>query len=302
MKNQLNTRVVLLAAAMTTFATAAFGQAELTVSAGATEFLGDVGGKPGLGTHDMQDLDLHSTRYNVGLGTRIHLSELWSIRVGGYYARVSGDDKYTSNPERRNRNLNFFSPVFGGNLMMEFNLPKNGEAGKWYLLGGIEYFHFDPRTRYNGQVVRLAPLGTEGQYFMQGRSPYKLHSLAIPFGIGYKFLDAARSSLSCELVLRKTFTDYMDDVSTTYVDKTQLIASNGQLAADLSDRSLGDIPYFSYPGNIRGHSQHMDNFFFLNLTYSYKFGQRKPSGASFYRPHHSHHRHYRSRRSSGDGF
>jgi hypothetical protein len=166
----------------------------------------------------------------------------------------------------------------------------------------VEYFHFDPRTKYNGATVRLQPLGTEGQFFLPGKKPYSLYSFAIPFGVGYNLIEAARSTLSFELILRKTFTDYIDDVSTKYVDKAQLLASNGQLAVDLSDRSHGDIANFSDPGLIRGHSDHNDNFFFLSITYSYKFGSKKPADAGFYRGYHHRKPRIRGRQTSGDGF
>lgn len=257
------------------------GQIQLLATGGSSTFLGDLGGKPVIGTHDIQDVDLQSTRYMLGAGIRFPFGQYVSGRLNGYYARVAANDKYTSNPERRNRNLNFFSPIVGGSAMLEFKLPSQGKPGNWYVFGGVEYFKFDPRTKYNNQTVRLQPLGTEGQFFMSGRSPYKLTSLAIPFGIGYTFFKGDRGSLSTELVCRKTFTDYMDDVSTTFVDKTQLLASNGQMAVDLSDRSLGDIPFFSDPGTIRGHSSSNDNFFFLSVTYAYTLGARKGTSASF---------------------
>jgi hypothetical protein len=108
-------------------------QLELLVSGGSSHFLGDVGGKPTLGTHDLQDLNLQTTRYMAGLGLRLPVSDYFALRLGGYYARVAGDDKYTSNRERNNRNLNFYSAIEGANFMVQFTLPKSGDPGRVLL-------------------------------------------------------------------------------------------------------------------------------------------------------------------------
>lgn len=248
-------------------------QVNLILSAGSTHFLGDLGGSFTNGTPSIADLNLQGTRYMGGLGMRVNLGKTIALRAGGYYGRLAASDKYTTNPARRNRNLDFFSPIQGGNLILELKLlPNKQKFHKLYIFGGIEYFHFDPRTHYNGRVVRLQPLGTEGQFFMPGKSPYKLTSLAIPFGFGFNFLSSTHGYWSFELSSRKTFTDYIDDVSTNYVDKTQLLASNGQTAVDLSDRSLGEIPGFSAPGAIRGKPTYTDNFFFLCINYNIILG------------------------------
>ena len=283
-------------------ATNAQGQMQIFVNGGSSHFLGDIGGKPSLGTHDIQDLNLRSTGYFAGAGIKFSLSDYFALRMGGYYGKISADDKYTTNPERRNRNLNFFSNILGGNAMVELAIPINQAPSNWYVFGGLEYFHFDPKTTLNGQTVRLQPLGTEGQNFLPGKSPYKLNSFAIPFGVGYTFYEGPFSKWGVELNMRKTFTDYIDDVSTQYVDKTLLLANSGQTAVDLSDRNLGDIPNFSDPGTIRGHSNHNDNFFFMCISYSFKLGASKPSNASFYSQRSKAKRPVRGRRNSGDGF
>jgi hypothetical protein len=109
---------------------------------------------------------------------------------------------------------------------------------------------------------------------MSGRSPYKLGALTVPFGIGYKIKATRLGYLSLQVDARKTFTDYIDDVSTTFVDKTALLASNGQTAVDLSDRSNPDgrIIGFSDPGTIRGNPRNNDNFFFLSVQYNIILG------------------------------
>lgn len=249
--------------------TIASAQPELVVTSGATFFLGDLGGKLSAGSFNPSDLDLQSTRYMAGLGLRLPIGNYVAFRGGAYYARLSANDKYTSNGPRHNRNLNFFSPVVGADLLLEIRgLINKYKRPTFYVFGGMEYFYFDPRTKYNGRTVRLQPLGTEGQNYIPGKQKYSLTSFAIPLGFGINFFNRSNSYWSFEISGRKTFTDYIDDVSTNYADKTKLMETGGQTAVDLSDRSLGQIPGFSDPGAIRGHSNHNDNFFFLSISYN----------------------------------
>jgi hypothetical protein len=252
-------------------------QTEFIITAGSSHFLGDLGGKPSIGANNLSDVDWESTRYMGGLGIRQNLGKRFAIRATAYYARLAANDKFTSNTERHMRNLNFFTPVGGADAVVEWKWGKGSAAydgRNWYFFAGMGYFRFDPRTTYNGAAVRLQPLGTEGQYFMNGRNPYKLGAWSIPFGIGYKIKATRFGYLSFQVDARKTFTDYIDDVSTTFVDKTALLVSNGATAVALSDRSNPDgrIIGFSDPGAIRGNPRNNDNFFFLSVQYNIVLG------------------------------
>lgn len=259
-------------------------QTEWIVSAGSSHFLGDLGGKFSPGSLDFADLDLQSTRFMVGAGLRKYFGNHFALRGNLYYGRLSANDKYTTYLPRQNRNLNFFSPITGANLLAEchFKLNRN-KSNQWYIFAGVEHFFFNPKTRYNGHVIDLQPLGTEGQNFLPGKSPYDRHSWAIPMGLGYKFKSHHAGHWSIELNGRKTFTDYIDDVSTQYADKNQLYLSGGQLAVDLSDRSLGLIEGFSNTGNIRGNPGYNDNFFFITLNYTHIIGQASSKGKGLFK-------------------
>lgn len=245
-------------------------QIELIATGGSSHFLGDLGGKPTVGTNGIADLDVQSTRYMAGLGLRFNLGHRVALRGWGYYARLAADDRFTTNRERHMRNLNFFTPVLGAEAMLEIKLREGYNGSRWYAYAGAGYFKFNPQTKYMGEKVELQPLGTEGQYFLPGKSPYKLSSFTIPFGVGYKFPASKFGYLSVSVDSRKTFTDYIDDVSTQFVDKTALMASNGPVAVALSDRSNPDgrIIGFSEPGAIRGNPNNNDNFFFLSVSYN----------------------------------
>ncbi len=251
---------------------------DLCIGGGTASFLGDLGGKPFLGTNDPQDLDLLSTRYAITAGARFNFGKYVGLRTNIWFARLSGDDKYTINRERRDRNLSFFTNILEGDILAEFNLIRtNGGKGIIYFFGGVGYFHFNPKTRYNGQVYELQQYGTEGQFGMPGKSPYALTSICFPNGFGYKKAIGKGQYLAFELNMRKTKTDYIDDVSTRFADPNVLIASKGQIAADLADRSRGNVPYLSSPGSIRGHDWNNDSYFFLNITYNFTLGVNRGS-------------------------
>jgi hypothetical protein len=76
-----------------------------------------------------------------------------------------------------------------------------------------------------GEWVDLRPLGTEGQYATlaatdanAGIEPYKTLQLAIPFGLGIRLRLTEVLDASFDIGFRYTFTDYLDDVSRSYVD------------------------------------------------------------------------------------
>ena len=264
-------------------------QIEIVGLAGTCNYLGDLGGKGAAGTSDLLDIDWQGTRYVTGIGVRYKFAQTLGIRVLGYYGRINGDDKYTSYAPRRDRNLSFVSPVYGSDLTAELHFLRSRKYNLGpYVFVGIGYFKFNPMTRYNGKWVSLQPLGTEGQFFMPGKSPYQLQSLSIPFGIGWKFATVRHGYFAVELDARKSFTDYLDDVSTVYADKTQLLASNGQMAVDLSDRSISPDPNFSAPGAIRGKPGNNDTYFFFSFSYNLIIGGKNQN-------------HYRNKSTSGSG-
>ena len=66
----------------------------------------------------------------------------------------------------------------------------------------------------------MQPLNTEGQGLASfpNRTPYSLFSGSVLGGIGIKFLLNENLTLGIDISANYTFTDYLDDVSTTYAD------------------------------------------------------------------------------------
>jgi len=183
------------------------------------------------------------------------------------------------------RNLSFQSQIFEGSLTGEWDFyditqyenafaDQNPKKMTPYLFAGVALFHFNPYTYdQSGKKSYLQPLGTEGQ-----TSPYSLWQFAIPFGIGAKYSLSSTTLISAEFNVRKTFTDYIDDVSHFhYLDTTALAASRGQEAADLSYRAdeIPDNPY-SFKDGYRGNPDKKDGYYSLIIKVSFKLFTNKP--------------------------
>src|SRR5665811_2399798 len=82
---------------------------EWSFGIGATNFLGDLGGRDQVGTNGIMDFEYKATRYALGLGYRYQLGKDWYAKANLYYALVSGDDALTKEPYRARRELNFKS-------------------------------------------------------------------------------------------------------------------------------------------------------------------------------------------------
>ncbi len=265
---------------------------------GTSNFLGDLGGKDSIGTNDLQDLEL--TQFNMAafMGLRHSFTKNFYGRFNMTYGKVSGDDKLTNEPFRRNRNLNFKSNIFEFDLMGEvwFNFGSrkghqhqlkrvNSQKGPWHvrglsigLFGGVGVFHFNPQAQIQGQWVYLAPLRTEGQGLPGGPDEYKLWQINFPVGINGMVRLHRKWSFGIEATYRFTKTDYIDDVSSTYYDANDLMLyqgeQRGEVAAYLSNPSLGMInegkpDYVTTQGQQRGDSSDNDGYFYALIKVDY---------------------------------
>jgi hypothetical protein len=282
---------------------------------GVTNFLGDLGGKDAVGTNDFRDLEF--TEFNFGgfVGYRHAFFNNIYGRVDLSYGRVSGDDKLTKEVFRNNRNLSFRSDIFEVDLMGEFFMRigakkghqyklkvEDSEANPWHVrgsyltvFGGLGVFHFNPKTQVQGRWVNLHPLSTEGQGLPGGPEPYKLWQLNIPVGIDYMLRIHRLWSFGIEATYRYTFTDYIDDVSTSYYDPNEIALyvgeQNGDVAAYLSNPSLGlhnegKPPYVTSVGQQRGDESDNDGYFYVMFKVDYlilsdNVKTRKKSGSHF---------------------
>lgn len=209
----------------------------------------------------------------LGGGLSYQLSDRIFIRGGITFAKVEADDK--KNPKVYFRNLNFKTAIQEFHLAGEYYLF-NMEDIKFspYFFAGIAVYHFNPYTKDTaGTQYYLQPLSTEGQGFYQDRKPYSLTQFAIPFGGGIKYALSDNIKIGLEVGMRKLFTDYLDDLSKTYVDPNLLLANRGPKAVELAFRGGEINKNEPYPVVLtkRGEPKNMDWYYFTGLTLSYRF-------------------------------
>lgn len=239
---------------------------ELFIGIGAAQFLGDLGGLNKTGTDfSPADLEFKLTRPALSIGYRYKILKNLNWNNSFNYLLVAGDDKLTQDPYRNNRNLNFKSNIFeiatrvelayvsskkGNRYGIKRTLGRRHKGRTWELMGfvGIGVFYYNPKgLSPAGTYVKLRPLHTEGQGLPGGPKQYSNYSISIPMGIAYRIIVKRQWSVGLEINYRKTFTDYIDDVSTRYYNKTDLATAYGPLSAQMSDPNLGLIPGATSP-------------------------------------------------------
>ena len=207
------------------------------------------------------------------IGARYDLSEHFSARSYFSFTSLQADDKKGTETMQQ-RNLNFKTKLWDWELTGQYSLFSLNY--KWwtpYIFAGVGIFHFKPYTEdAAGNNVFLQPLSTEGQGFADGRDPYKLTQFCLPLGFGVDYSLNEDMRVGLELGYRKTFTDYIDDVSTTYVDQTALMNARGQVAVDLAWRG-DETNGGPYPpaGAERGNDKYKDGYYYIGLTYTLRY-------------------------------
>jgi hypothetical protein len=201
---------------------------------------------------------------------------------------VAGDDaKAKFNVER---NLSFKSSIIEFSSQLELNfLPYQTGNDKAYftpyIFAGIAIFSFNPKAEYDGDWYSLQPLGTEGQgTSATSLKPYSLTKISFPFGIGVKYSIGKNVGIGAEWGLRKTTTDYLDDVSTTYADPLILNAEHGSISALLADRSLNGKNTEDV-GKQRGNSNTKDWYSFAGAFIVFKFNSKAKSCPAYSKHH-----------------
>lgn len=240
-------RTTVLIAVLSLFSLQSFSQSitsgngkfEFGVGVGPLFFLGDLGGNSGAGTTFLKDVNLPLTKLSKGLFANVYPAEWLGFRVAINQGVLEGDDsridEKTGGAEqfRKIRNLKFRSSMFEAYVATEiypsvFFEQYDGLKGKLRPYGvlGVGMMKFNPKGEYfdptgtSSQWVDLQPLRLEGQGMKEyeSRKEYKLSTLEIPMGFGAKYYLKENMYLGLEVLHRKTFTDYIDDVSTSYID------------------------------------------------------------------------------------
>jgi len=204
----------------------------------------------------------------VALGVSIiqPINRWLSLRGGFTFGKVEAADRYNRD-YLKSRNLSFFSGISELHAAMEVNFV-DLEKGRIspYIFAGVALFHFNPWTFDNaGNKVFLKPLSTEGQGLSEypSQKPYQLTQISIPYGVGLRYKLGNALIIGLEFSQRKTFTDYLDDVSSFYVDKEILLSNKGAQAIQLGYRGASAYPS---AGEQRGTPTENDWYYSAGIT------------------------------------
>lgn len=211
---------------------------------------------------------------------RVHLTPHIAVRTTLSYAKVGYDDKWNTNDAfEQARNLNFRSDIIELSTQAEFNFFRfsTGELHSRftpYLTGGVGVFYYDPYTYLNERKYFLRKQGTEGQNAGYDQRKYGPVSVCFPIGAGVKYWVNPGFNIGFEIADRLTLTDYLDDVSATYVgsDKFPNDPAAPNPAYYLQDRSgeVGTTPALGRAGKQRGSSNTKDQYLYMIFNISFQ--------------------------------
>jgi hypothetical protein len=252
---------------------------EIGICGGASFYMGDLNPK-GV---------FKGSRPAGGVLFRYNINPRLAFKATALFGSLQASDATTG--EDKERNLSFRSPVSELSAQIELNFLKlYNERGQNpfspYLFLGVSVFSFNPQAQLNGIWYDLQPLGTEGQDLNIGgydQKRYVLTNFAIPMGIGMRVNFLKYYCVGLEWGYRATFTDYLDDVSGTYVDRDLLIEYRSRLIADLADRTTSmkvvngeEFPDYHKAGTARGNNAKTKDWYsFAVLTFSFKLNYTK---------------------------
>ena len=211
------------------------------------------------------DGDFLDTRLNLDFGLQYRINNNLLVGAGLIFFQLQGDDKEADGGASKERNLSFRSNNTELNFGARYNLFPEGERFyqrkpvNFYLFTGLGITWYSPTAKLDGKRYTLRSFETEGIKY----SPF---TAVIPLGAGVKFMVSPYFNLVLEGGYRITFTDYLDDVSTVYVDQATF---TDPIAASLADRA----PELGNPareaGKKRGSPEQNDGYFILNAKVEY---------------------------------
>lgn len=218
-----------------------------------------------------------------GIVFRYNFNPRLAARANAFLGAIEGQDSFSNSSAQQQRNLHFKSTIAELSAQLEFNflnykIGDDRQLFSPYIFFGLAGFKFNPQAKINNNWIDLQPLGTEGQGLPNGatKRKYKLLEISIPFGIGIKTNLSKNIGMTVEWGMRKTFTDYLDDVSKRYYDPAVLAVKRGATTAQLSDPSIGTDPNFSNVGRQRGNPTTKDWYAFAGIGLTVKLKDKRP--------------------------
>jgi Domain of unknown function (DUF6089) len=269
---------------------------EVGVSVGPMNAFTDLGGRRGRGQTGVKDFNINNTKLYGSLYVTTTYKNIFSVRLeytqGGVKANDSLLDRVKGSAiGRYSRNLSFRSVISEITLTAEVhplvvlgNTDPDASISP-YVIAGLGYFHFNPQAQLNSAWIDLRPLRTEGEGFPEfpERKVYKLNQINIPMGVGIRYQLSNSFNFRLEYLTRKLNTDYLDDVSTTYIDPNLFDHLSGTDRANallLNNRLRPGTPpneTTARPGGKRGDPKDNDHYFTVNFKIGYIFGSEDGS-------------------------
>ncbi len=239
-----------------------FNQRELGIILGGSYYLGEI------------NTTAHF-RYSepaAGIFFRYAPNFRYAFRWGFNYGSLYGSDASSKNPDQILRNANFRTKLYELNTIAEFNfveyrLGSSRYYASMYIFAGIAGFHFKPEGNIGAGWQALQPMRTEGQ-----ARKYSLYQFSVPFGLGFKYNLGEIVGIAFEWGPRKTFTDYIDDISGKYPDPLKNPPSGNGLSYAYRNKEAVDLV-----GTMRGNPRTKDWYFFYGLTINIKLPDPKES-------------------------
>jgi hypothetical protein len=245
-------------------------EGEFGLSAGAAHYFGDLN----------TNAKINRPKLALGAFFRKQFGNYIALRVAAHFAQLGYSDIYNKDNEyQQRRNLSFNSNIWELAVQGDFNFFKFVPGDPYnrftpYVTLGIGAFSYDPYAYYQGQKVFLRPLGTEGQgtAAYPDRKAYGTMALCFPFGVGVKYNWNDRTNIGFEIVYRWTNTDYLDDVSKTFVGADKfppLPDGSPSLGYLLQDRSYETGDVIGIEGRQRGYPNQKDAYVMAEITVSF---------------------------------
>ena len=248
----------------------------------------EVGGFGGVSYYlgDLNKSHFNNSLPNFGLMVRKNIDKRIAYKAAFMLVNIAADERGSKDQFASERALHFSNNMFEENGtsiyeisgQIEFNfLPyeMGNPLHTWtpYIYTGLSIFNFNPKAENkNGEWISLQPLGTEGQGTSQftDRKKYSLIQFAIPVGGGLKFSVSENFNIIFEYGIRKTFTDYLDDVSETYAGYNINSTNPYPIGMSLEAIEMSDPNGTHSLGEERGDPNKKDWYSFAGITLSFK--------------------------------
>ncbi len=241
-------------------------EGEFGITAGVAHYFGDLNNRG----------KINRPKLAIGGFIRKQFGNYSAVRLSGHFARLGYSDIYSSNEYNLRRNLSFNTNIFELALQGDFNFFKFNPVDPDYSFTpyatlGIGIFNYNPYAYYKNQKIYLRPLHTEGQTFYKNRKEYGSMALCFPIGFGVKYALNDKINISFEITHRFTTTDYIDDVSTTYVGADKFPSTSGgkSIAGIMQDRSFEVGTPIGIEGRQRGFSKQKDQYTIAEVGISF---------------------------------